>query len=101
MKGPVVWIIAIAVVHFVVSLAFLMSSFSDSMARFDTGDPRNIVGSVIYYTSEILAFPIVKLVEHSSLRLHSTIAQYLPFVANSLVWGWVVVFVFRKVRRAF
>lgn len=99
MKTSLIWIIVIAVVHFVVSLAFLMLSFSDSMARFDTGEPRNMMGSVIYYTSEILAFPIVKLVEHSGLQLHSTIAQYLPFVANSLVWGWVAVFVFRRVRR--
>lgn len=99
MKTSLIWIIVIAVVHFVVSLAFLMLSFSDSMARFDTGEPRNMMSSVIYYTSEILAFPIVKLVEHSGLQLHSTIAQYLPFVANSLVWGWVAVFVFRRVRR--
>ena len=99
MKTSFIWIIGIAAVHFVLCLSLLMLSFSDSMARFDTGEPLSTVGSVIYYTSEILAFPIVKLVEHSSLRLDSTIAQYLPFVANSLVWGWVVVFVFRRVRR--
>lgn len=100
MKRPVVWIIAIAVVHFALSLAFLMLSFSDSMARFDTGEPRSMLGSVIYYTSELLAFPIVKIVQHTRLQFHSTFSQYIPFVVNSLVWGWIVVFVMRRLRRA-
>lgn len=100
MKRPLVWIIAIAVVHFVVSLVLLMVSFSDSMARFDTGEPRSVMGSVIYYTSELLAFAIVKIVEHTGLQFHSTISQYIPFVVNSLVWGWFAVFILRRLRRA-
>lgn len=100
MKRPLVWIIAIAAVHFVVSLAFLMLSFSDSMARLDTGEPRSVMGSVIYYTSELLAFPIVKIAEHTGLQFHSTISQYIPFVVNSLVWGWFAVFILRRLRRA-
>lgn len=100
MKRPLIWIIAIAAVHFVVSLALLMLSFSDSMARFDTGEPRSMMGSVIYYTSELLAFPIVKFVEHTGLQFHSTIAQYIPFLVNSLIWGWFVVFILRRLRRA-
>ncbi len=77
-----------------------MVSFSDSMARFDTGEPRSVMGSVIYYTSELLAFPIVKIVEHTGLQFHSTISQYIPFVVNSLVWGWFAVFILRRLRRA-
>ncbi len=100
MKRPLVWIIAIAVVRFVASLAFLVLSFSDSMARFDTGAPRSMMGSAIYYTSELLAFPIVKIIEHAGLQFYSTITQYIPFVANSLVWGWFVVFILRRLRPA-
>lgn len=100
MKRPFVWALAIAIVHFVLSFVFLLLSFSDSMARFDTGEPRSMIGAAMYYTSELLAFPIVKLVELTGVRLHSTIAQYLPFVANSLVWGWLAVFVFRRFRRS-
>jgi len=100
MKRPLFCIIAIAIVHFVASLAFLMLSFSDSMARFDTGEPRNMMGSVIYYTSELLTFPIVKIIEHTDLRFHSTVTQYIPFMVNSLVWGWFVVFILRRFRRA-
>ncbi len=100
MKRPLVWIIAIAAVHFVVSLAFLMLSFSDSMARLDTGEPRSMMGSVIYNKSELLAFAIVKIVEHTGLQFHSTITQYIPFVVNSLVWGWFVVFILGRLRRA-
>jgi len=77
-----------------------MVSFSDSMARFDTGEPRGVMGSVIYYTSELLAFAIVKIVEHTGLQFHSTISQYIPFVVNSLVWGWFAVFILRRLRRA-
>ncbi len=77
-----------------------MVSFSDSMARFDTGEPRSVMGSVIYYTSELLAFAIVKIVEHTGLQFYSTISQYIPFVVNSLVWGWFAVFILRRLRRA-
>ncbi len=100
MKRPLVWIIAIAVVNFVVSLAFLMLSFSNAMARFDTGELRSMIGSVIYCTSELLAFPIVKIIENTGLQFHSTITQHIPFVVNSLVWGWFVVVVLRRLRRA-
>ena len=100
MQRSLAWIVAIAAVHFVVSLALLMLSFSDSMARFDTGEPRSVMGSVIYYMSELLAFSIVKIVEHTGLQFHSTITQYIPFMVNSLVWGWFVVFILRRLRRA-
>ncbi len=99
MKRPLVWIIGIAAVHFVVSFTLFMLAFSDSMARFDTGEPRNMIGSVIYYTSEFLAFPIVKLVERTGFPLHSTIVQYLPFLANSLLWGLFIVFVVQRLSR--
>lgn len=100
MKRPLVWIIAIAVVNLVVSLAFLMLSFSNAMARFDTGELRSMIGSVIYCTSELLAFPIVKIIENTGLQFHSTITQHIPFVVNSLVSGWFVVFILRRLRRA-
>jgi hypothetical protein len=81
-------ILVLAACHFAASLAALFSTLSASMSRFDTGGSATASEIVIALAAVVLHFPFVLLTEAlSPIRFSSSLAEYTPFVLNSLLWG--------------
>lgn len=81
-------ILVLAACHFAASLAALFLTFGASMSRFDTGDAATTSEIVVEWAAAVLHFPLVFLTEAlSPIRSSSSLAQYAPFILNSLLWG--------------
>ena len=99
--APKRFVILFTLAHGIASLVTTVSSFGLSMGRFDSGAPPSRAEALLTTTSEVLVFPVFT----GFLRLHS--AQYLfpgalgwlPVAANSLLWAFVVWFLFASFQR--
>ncbi len=97
----VILVVAIATLHFFVGLWLFTKSFSHAFSVFDTGRELTLIERINYYLVEILFFPIVSLVEATNYEGTNIIAQYLPFILNSVLWGILIAFSWNKISRAY
>ena len=85
-------VLAISIFHFVLGLWLSIKSFSDVFSSFNTGRDLTLMGKITYIIVEVLFFPIVTMFEATNYEGASVVAQYFPFVLNSLFWGILIVF---------
>lgn len=94
-------VVAIATLHFFVGLWLFAQSFGHVFSAFDTSRELTLIEQINYYLVEILFFPIVTIVETTKYEGTNIIAQYLPFILNSLLWGILIVFAWNKISRLY
>ena len=75
------------IVHFVVSVLVLIGSFGAGMARFDTGAPPGVEERALVVVRAITLFPLGLLASMIPGRWFPGRWGYVPFAANSLLWG--------------
>jgi hypothetical protein len=76
----------------VTGLLFLFA-FSNSMQRFDTGEPATPLESAIDAAGDLFAFPIVTAARLLPPQSFPGLWGWLPFILNGLLWGSLVVLV--------
>lgn len=85
-----IFYILISVTHFLLQIAMMLSTFLTSMIFFDAeliswgGIAKNL-SQALY---QILSFPFVWASDRWSIKFPWF--QDLPFVLNSLLWGWLI-----------
>ena len=85
-------VVIISILHFFISMWLSIKSFAHAFSYFDTGRELTIIEKINYWVVEILFFPIVTIFENSSYEGTSGVAQYIPFILNSMLWGIFIVF---------
>jgi hypothetical protein len=75
---PILFVISLALCHFITHVLFFMLSYSATMHAFDSGAELSSGAKVISFLTDILSFPLVLL------------ATYLP-ISGSALWGWFIV----------
>ena len=88
----VILVVIISVLHFFISTWLSIKSFAHAFSFFDTGRELTIIEKINYWVVEILFFPIVTIFENSSYEGARGIAQYIPLILNSMLWGIIIVF---------
>ena len=97
----VILVVVIATLHFFVGLWLFTKSFGHVFSVFDTGQELTLIERINYYLVEILFFPIVTIVEATNYEGTNVIAQYLPFILNSVLWGILIVFAWNKISHVY
>ena len=97
----VILVVVIATLHFFVGLWLFAKSFGHIFSVFDTGRELTLIERINYYLVEILFFPIVTIVEATNYEGKNVIAQYLPFMLNSVLWGILIFFAWNKISRLY
>jgi hypothetical protein len=80
-------ICTIATVHFVLSAAMLFMTMASSMSRFDGAGPSDLAALTLMGLFGVLSFPLLGLFLKLDIA-HTGIWGWIPFIANSLLWGW-------------
>lgn len=93
----VILVILISALHFFISLWLSIKSFAHAFSFFDTGRELTIIEKINYWAVEILFFPIVTIFENSSYEGTSRIAEYFPFILNSILWGVFIIFGYKLI----
>ncbi len=68
------------------------------MDRFDSGRSPTLLESGISGVLGVLCFPIIPLLKHVPVRFPG-LWGYLPFVANSAIWGATVCLFIKATRK--
>lgn len=89
---PIILVVIISVFHYFISTWLSAKSFAHAYSFFDTGKELTILEKVNYWLVEILFFPMVIIFENSDYQGTNGLAQHLPFILNSLLWGIFIVF---------
>lgn len=90
--------VAVSASHFVTSIVLLFYVFGTGMARFDSGAPASMTESAAGWAFAVLSFPLLSLLERMPAARFPGPWGYVPFVANSCVWGLAAVIVRRRLR---
>lgn len=93
-------IIFIALGHFIVSRTLFVWVFGREMAQFDTGQPPNALDRLAGGISTVLDLPVALLLTHVPPTWLPGLVGYIPFVANSLVWGLLAWFIYSRIINA-
>ena len=81
----------IAIGHFVLTIVLVIFTFGAGMSRFDTLDGPDWTETVASTVVNVLAFPILHLLDRQSVLRFPGLWGYVPFAANTLSWTWVIV----------
>lgn len=81
----------IAVVHFVLTIVLVFVTFGAGMARFDKPDAPHWTETAASSVVNVLAFPVMALLDRQSFLRFPRLWGYVPFAVNSMVWAWAVV----------
>ena len=87
----------ISVLHFFIGIWLSIRSFGHVFSVVDSGRELTVIEKINYWVVEVLFFPIVTIFEKSSYEGTSGIAQYFPFILNSILWGIVIVFGYKLI----
>ena len=85
-------VLTIAILHFVIGLWLSMKSFSHAFSVFDTGRELTLMEKINHLIVEVLFFPIVTIFETTNYEGRNVVAQYFPFMLNSILWGIFIAF---------
>ena len=92
-------VIGIAALHLVASLIALQIAAAWAMGQIEFPAPRTIPERMASAAAGVLLFPVVHGVLAASGERLSGGWEFVPFVANSLLWGAVCVWLAARVRR--
>ena len=90
-------VLIVSVLHFFIGLWLSFRSFGHVFSGFDDGRELTLIEKFNYWAIEILFFPVVTIFENSSYEGMSKIAQYFPFILNSVLWGILIVFGYKLI----
>ena len=85
----------IAGAHFVLTIMLVIFTFGAGMARFDTPDPPRWTETAASSVVNVLAFPVLPLLDRQSFLRFPRLWGYVPFAANSAIWAWTIVTLWR------
>jgi hypothetical protein len=89
----------VAALHFGATIGLLLFVFGAGMSRFDTGGEPGWFEAACGHLLTVLGFPVLTFLDgRSSLRFPG-LWGYVPFVANSALWGAALLSVAESVRR--
>lgn len=80
------------IAHSCLSVGLSLAAFTNGMDRFDSGLPPTFLEKVVETLSDVFLSPLFKLAIKSRLlgELFSGRLGYLLFVANSVLWAFLV-----------
>ncbi|HYE22166.1 MAG TPA: hypothetical protein VD998_01090 [Verrucomicrobiae bacterium] len=85
------YVVALAVLHFLFTIFFIVWSFSETMSRFDSGQAPTVISSILNIVTQVLTFPLVLMVQTFSKYITNTLFEYILFFLNSFLWSWIIV----------
>ena len=89
----------IAIAHFAVSLTLFFEQFGMGMARFDTGAEASIGERVLGVVVSVLHSPVVTVgLAVIPARALPGLWGYVPFMLNSLLWGFALTALLARLR---
>ena len=86
----------VSALHFLIFFGSFLLSFGASMERLDTGEPANLIETLLNWATEILGFPVLTLLDFMPWGVVPGALDLVPFALNSLVWGCVIAFVLSR-----
>lgn len=89
--------ILIGLAHFLLSMVLILYSFSTGMARFDEGTPSTVFEDVISVCANVLMQPMGAVYDSIPRKIKTELIEWTLFVANSLLWGFGILFLYRRV----
>ena len=89
---------SVTAIHLVSTIGLLLYVFGAGMARFDSGVPGGLTETVAGWLLAVLNIPVLTVLNRLPARWGSGLWGYIPFLANSSLWGWVVVAARRRLR---
>ena len=101
MKITIKRTITFSCIHFTVLIICFITSFSLGMSRFDAGDMNeNIIETVTGVITNILIIPANYLWTPWASKNLPNFIEWILFLSNSILWGYVVAFVYSKLKKA-
>ena len=89
----------ITVAHFVLSVGLFLTEFGMGMARFDTGAEASIGERVFGVVVSVLHSPVVTVgLAVIPARALPRLWGYVPFMLNSLLWGFALTALLARLR---
>jgi len=91
------------IAHSCLSVGLSLAAFTDGMDRFDSGLPPTFLEKVVETLSDVFLSPLFKLSIKSRLlgELFPGRLGYLLFVANSVLWAFLVWWLLAFLARSF
>lgn len=85
-------------IHSVSSVGLLVYVFGAAMTRFDSGVPGGPAETLARWLLTVLSIPLLTVFERLPVLRVSGLWGYIPFLANSSLWGLAVVAARRRLR---
>jgi hypothetical protein len=97
------FLLPFVIAHSCLSVGLSLLAFINGMDRFDSGLPPTFLEKVVETLSDVLRSPLFKLAMKSRLlgELFSGLLGYIPFVANSVLWAFLVWWLLAFLARSF
>ena len=90
---------SITAVHCLITILLLAYTFGAGMSRFDTGVPASARERIAATLLEVCGFPLLTvLFGMTPQSWFSGLFGYLPFLANSALWAYVILAVRRAIQ---
>jgi len=83
--------------HLLLTIVLVIYSFAEGMARFDAGTPSTVFEDVISVCANVLMQPMYAAYSAIPREIQSNILEWSLLAANSLLWGFGLLFLWRKV----
>jgi hypothetical protein len=82
-------ILAIAALHFIVTILLFGIVYTRGMQAFDTGASTTLFDSIVGHIAQALLFPFIPLAERIHVQSGSP-AEWALFLGNSFLWATVL-----------
>lgn len=95
-------VVAIAIttlLHAALSVGVFLLSFTQGMARFETGAGSTWNGQALYATSAVLYFPFMQLAQLAPRDWFPGLLGYVPVLLNSFFWAVLLVCAWQQLHR--
>lgn len=89
---------SVTAIHLLSTVGLLVYVFGAGMARFDSGIPAGLTETVAEWLLAALSLPVLTVLDRLRVLRVPGLWGYLPFLANSSLWGLVVVAARRRLR---
>ena len=101
-KKLIIWGLGVSAFHLVITLIAFVIAYADTMDDFDRGErtPPTQIQKVAHVLTPILMQPAVSLWTPWMSKHMPNLVECLVFFANSMLWGFGVVVVFKGLREA-
>jgi len=96
-------IILITIGHATLTCLLFLQSFRMGMSRFDSGATAMSGERLLSGVVEIMMWPLITPIMHWQpkwfYRVFPGLLGYIPLLLNSLIWAFVIVWLWRRIQR--